>query len=168
MVIDDTLDIETEVQGHIDEIMAELAISSDLSTEFIKQASYYAHWAFLSARAQDTVRANEERVELSFYQLYREYKEEHSSAKENDCKSYVRCKPRHKKLIRALRQSQYNADLMRAAVRAFEMRRDMLVQLGAQNRAEHDSTDLKIKAQKATKVIKKTFGKKKFKPRDDV
>ena len=39
-----------------------------------------------------------------------------------------------------LRRARYNADVLKAGVRAFEMRRDMLIQLGAQFRAEQDAS----------------------------
>ena len=135
----------------------ELSISSDLQAEFQSQAAYFANWAFLHARAQDFVRALEERVEVSFYELYDEFRKEHSDAKENECKSFVRTHKHHQQLTAALRKGQFQADILKATVRAFEMRRDMLMQLGAQARAENESTDLKTAARKATKVVRDSY-----------
>lgn len=139
------------------DVMEQLSISSDLPTEFSSQATYFAHWAFLNARAQDFVRALEERVEVSFFELYDEYRSTHSDAKENECKSFVRTHEKHKKLTTALRRGQFQCDLLKATVRAFEMRRDMLIQLGAQHRAELEGTDLRTSARKATRIVKDSF-----------
>lgn len=147
-------------QDHEQEVMEEIAISSDLDTEFIKQSAFFAHWSFLAARAQDAMRALEEKVEVSFYELYNEYRQDHSDAKENECKSFVRTHAKHQRLTAGLRRSQYQADILKAAVRAFDMRKDMLVQLGALRRHEHDSTDIKTKAQAATRIIKRTMRRK--------
>jgi hypothetical protein len=143
-------DIEQEVAEQID-------IGADLDHEFRSQAAYFAHWAFLHARAQDFVRAVEERVEVSFYELYDEFRKEHSDAKENECKSYVRTHKTHQQLTAAARKAQFQADILKATVRAFEVRRDMLVQLGAQRRAELESTDIKTAARKATKVVRDSY-----------
>lgn len=123
-------------------IVDELAISSDLTAEFRDQSAHYAHWAFLAARAADRVRLLEERVELSFAELYAAYRDEHEDAKENDCKSYIRRQPEHKAMTQKLRRAQHDADVLKAAVRAFEMRRDMLIQLGAQFRAEEAASGM--------------------------
>lgn len=143
--------ISEDVESEVEE---QLAISSDLTQEFASQAAYFARWAFLHARAQDTVRAMEERVEVSFYELYNEYRGEHSDAKENECKSYVRTHKRHQGLTSLARKAQFQADILKATVRAFEIRRDMLIQLGADKRSELEGTDLKTKASRATKVVR--------------
>jgi len=139
------------------EVMEQLSISSDLTAEFMNQSAYFAHWAFLNARAQDFVRALEEKVEVSFFELYDEYRSQHSDAKENECKSFVRTHAEHQKLTAAQRRGQFQSDILKATVRAFEMRRDMLIQLGAQHRAEMEGTDLKTAARKATKVVKDSY-----------
>lgn len=138
-------------------ILSELEISSDLGEEFTKQSGYYAYWAFKAARAYDMVRQLEERKDLIFAELYAEYRAKHpKDSKENDCKSYVRKHALYKSVSERLRIAQRSADILKAAVRAFEMRRDMLMQLGAQHRAEYSSTDpsLKAKARKASRVIR--------------
>lgn len=145
-----------------DEILSELGISSDLSEEFTKQASYYAHWGFTSVRAADRVRMLEERKELVFSQLYAEYREKNpKDSKENDCKAYIRKHSLYKEVSKKLREAEQQQDILKIAVRAFEMRRDMLIQLGAQHRAEFDSTDLSLKkkAQRASKIIRRTVRK---------
>lgn len=139
------------------DVSEQLAISSELDAEFRNQAAYFAHWAFLHARSQDFVRQMEERVEVSFYELYDEFRKDHSDAKENECKSYVRTHKHHQQLTSASRKAQYQADILKATVRAFEMRRDMLVQLGAQHRAEMEGTDLKTAARKASRVVRDSY-----------
>jgi hypothetical protein len=143
------------------EVMEQIAITSNLEMEFTRQSSLFARWSFLSARTQDVVRGLEEQVEISFYELYDEYRQDHHDAKENECKSFVRTHADHQRLTANLRDAQHNADVLKAAVKAFEMRASMLMQLGAARRSEYDSTDMKIRTESATKVIRKTLDKKK-------
>jgi hypothetical protein len=121
-------------------LLSQLDISADLSHEFSSQAAYYAHWAYAHARAQDQVRLLEERADLLFSRLYQEYRSDNSAAKENDCKAFIRQDRQYKAVQKRLRRARYNADVLKAGVRAFEMRRDMLIQLGAQFRAEQDAS----------------------------
>jgi len=126
---------------HEGDILAELAIGADLSEEFRKQPTYYAHWAFLAARAADEVRKYEERADRVFAQLYTEFKKKQPEAKENDCKSYIRRNPEYRTIQQRLRRSNYNLDVLKSAVKAFEMKSSMLNQLGAQHRAELEIFD---------------------------
>lgn len=143
------------------DILEALAISADLSSEFSSQPSHFAHYAFQHARAEDMVRKCEERVELLFYQLYGAYRDDNPGAKENDCKSFIRQSVKHKRATKALHEAKKTRDVIKAAVRAFEMRRDMLIQLGANARAEFEGTDLGMnkKVARATKVIRETTKK---------
>jgi len=148
------------VPGNIEkEVARQLDISADLSSEFSSQSAYFARWAYLHARAQDFVRKLEEQVEVSFYELYNAYRRKHSDAKENECKAHVRTHLGHKKLTRALRAAQFQTDILKVTLRAFEMRRDMLIQLGAQYRSELDGTDLKTKAKRATRILRESRDK---------
>lgn len=144
------------------EILDELKISSDLEQEFIRQASYYAHWASMHVVAMDKVRLAEEQTELLFGRYYREYKVRDPAAKENDCKAYIRRKKNYQEASLRLRRALYEADMLKVAVKAFEMRKDMLVQLGAHNRSEYKSTEmaLKKKVDKATRIVRQTVRRK--------
>lgn len=152
-------------------ILGELEISSDLPEEFTKQASYYAYWAFEYARANDAFRKSEENVDAVFSDLYAEFREENPDSKENDCKSYIRSHPDHKAALTRRRKSEYNLLIMKAALRAFEMRASMLSQLGAQFRAEKDqvgmggappnSAEKRKKRKKASKVVQDAFQRRK-------
>ncbi len=142
-------------------VLEELGISSDLEREFGRQASYYADWAFKHARAASRVRKLEERSELIFSKLYSQHKRDHRDAKENDCKAFIRSHQRYKEVMHELRQAQYEADVLKVAVRSFDMRRDMLMQLGAQHRSEYQSSgmSLKAKSDRASRIVRKSFNK---------
>lgn len=138
-------------------ILSELEISSDLPEEFRKQSGYFAYWAFKAARAYDKVRQLEEKQELVFSQLYSDYRAKHpKDSKENDCKAHVRKAALYKAVAKQLRVAQRTADVLKATVRAFEMRRDMLIQLGAQHRAEYqpDPSSLRQQTRKANRVVR--------------
>jgi hypothetical protein len=142
-----------------DTILEELAIGPDLDTEFRKQAAYFAYRAFQSASAHDRVRLLEERVDLLFSRLYAKYRSGYKDAKENDCKSYIRKHKSYKLAQEHLRIAKSSADILKVAVKAFEMRSSMLMQLGAMARAEYESTDPKIRVKRATRKANKKVRK---------
>lgn len=149
-----------------DRALKQLAISSDLSDEFAKQPGYFARWAFLHARAEDAVRKHQERLDAVFSRLYAEYREQDDTAKENDCKAYIRAHEDYRAAQLVLRTAQHQCDVLKRAVRAFEMKRDMLMQLGADRRAELEGTgvgprrakhkEAQRKMRKAGDVIKRS------------
>lgn len=144
-------------------LLTELEISSDLGYEFTRQAPFYAHWAFLHARSEDAVRKSEEKLDVLFAQLYRVCKKKNPEAKENDAKSFIRTRREHKDVVKELNAAKFARDMLKAAVRAFDMRHSMLIQLGMDRRKELDETDsqsvLSKKIKKASKVVRKTYSK---------
>jgi hypothetical protein len=152
---------EQEIDGLEQEIISQLEISSDLSEEFKKQSVFYASWASMGARARAMVRSSEEMVEKSFCMYYAKYRSDHAAAKENDCKAYILSRKSHLKRVQRARRAQYYADMVKVAERAFDMRKDMLMQLGALFRKEYDNTDLNVARKKANDIIQKTYNKDK-------
>lgn len=144
------------------EIVDELSISDDLDAEFKHQASFFANWGFRHAHAEDEARRAEEDLELVFAGLYRAYKKKYPDSKETEAKSYVKKHKDHKAAMVKFQRAKMVRDIMKIAVRAFEIRRDMLIQLGANRRQEYDGADLSIrkKAKLATKVVKKALKKR--------
>lgn len=140
-------------------ILEELAIGPDLDSEFRKQAAYFAYRGFQAAGAQDRVRLLEERVELLFARLYAKYRSSHKDAKENDCKSYIRKHSKFKLAQKQVRDAKLSADTLKVAVKAFEMRSAMLMQIGAMVRAEYESTDPKVRVRRATRKANKKVRK---------
>lgn len=140
-----------------EQILAQLEIGSDLSREFTRQSGYFASWGFLAARAMDRVRQLEEQSELVFSTLYAAYRVRASKdkQKENDCKASIRTNKHYRQIQQELLEAKHNHDILKVAMEAFSMRRDMLMQLGALNRAELTSTDLHMKAKRAGEVLKK-------------
>lgn len=148
------------------ELLQELSIGSDLDAEFMKQSAFFATRAFQHARAEDEVRRLEERVELIFARLYAAYRKRHANAKENDCKSFIRRSEIYRRAMEALQRGKLDRDILKAAVKAFEMRRDMLMQLGAARRAEWTSTDMSARTKRASNAVRKTYRSKERRRRD--
>lgn len=137
------------------DLLGMLAISNNLDAEFANQCILYANVSFNAAVAHDEVRKTEEMLEVSFYELYDEYKKSHKDAKENECKSFVRTDLGYRELTDMCFRLQHIDDLMKVAVKAFEMREKMLIQLGAQSRKEYGMTDMKILTNEASEIVKK-------------
>jgi len=139
------------------EIIRQLSIGADLAEEFTTCPAYFARYAFLHARAMDAVRKAEDTLELLFSELYAEYREEHDDAKENDCKAYIRSDTGYREAQRELRRAKRQSDTFKAAVRAFELKRDMLMQLGADRRNDLVGTDIDVQRHKASKVVQRAL-----------
>lgn len=125
----------------VDDLLAELSVS-DLTEEFHKQAGRFARAAFRHARAEDQVSMWEERVDLIFSKFYKQHRDENDDAKENDCKAFIRQQSKYRVAQDRLRRAKYTAAVLKAAVKAFEVKGSMLMQLGADRRAEYSNVDL--------------------------
>lgn len=134
-------------------IIEQLSISADLPKEFGRQSSLYARWGFLQARAESEVRKYKEQLEYMFGVLYGEYKENNSTSKENEAKSFIW---RHKKYVhinKKLMKAKFNRDILKVALKSFDIRSSMLMQLGAHYRAElgfHDQMSSQQQNRKAS------------------
>lgn len=144
------------------DIQAELTVSSDLSREFAEQANRFASWGFDHARAEAEARRTEEVKDVMGARLDKKYRAGHKAPKENEVKAYITCHKAYRAAIQAWHQAKFERDILRIAVDAFKQRKDMLVQLGADKRAELDQTDLSLKKKinRANKVIRKALDKK--------
>lgn len=152
--------VKQEVRANTSEFVTALKqvdISADLSMEFRRQSGLFSTWAYEHARAEDRVRELEEKLDLEFYILYAEYRGSHTDAKENDCKAYIHMSDTYISLQTKLRKAKLERDMYKAIVNAFSMRKDMLVQLGADSRKEFENTDVAMKARKATRAMKKAL-----------
>jgi len=143
------------------EVMSQLEIGQDLSYELSRQPSLYAYWAFQSARVADALRAASEKVDRIFYEKYDEYKKDNKDSKENECKAYVKADPGYVEAEEERRGFEYQADLLKSALRSLEMKRDMLIQLGSIYKVEMSQTDMhfgeayhKERVEKATAILK--------------
>jgi hypothetical protein len=138
------------------DILEELEIGSDLSEEFSRQASYFAHWGFEHAGAESEVRRTEENKDLMWAKLQAKYRKENAGAKENEVKAYVIRNSNYRKAIELWNTAKYNRDILKVAIESFRQRKDMLIQLGADKRSELDSTDMSIrrKSEKAGRILK--------------
>jgi hypothetical protein len=145
-----------------DDIQGELSVSSDLSREFAEQANRFASWGFEHATAEAEARRTEEAKDVIWAKLQLKYRARHSTAKENEVKAYITRHKAYRAAVQAWHKAKYNRDILRIAVESFKQRKDMLVQLGADKRAELDQTDLSLKKKtaRANKVIKESLAKK--------
>lgn len=144
------------------DILEEIGIGADLSQEFARQASYFAEWGFAHAVAEAEARRTEEAKEVIWARLQLYYRKKHKGPKENEVKAWITKHRLYRRVILEWNQAKYYRDILRVAVESFKQRKDMLVQLGADKRAELDVTDfsMKKKIERANKVIKKTIDKK--------
>jgi hypothetical protein len=164
-----------DVKGDIRKKAIDALSIGDLSEEFRRQPASMARWGFMHARAADNVRQTDEALELAFSELYAEYREQDPDAKENDCKAYIRTSKKYQAAQRARRKAHYNSDVLKAAVKAFECKRDMLIQLGSDRRADFQSSVLSIgekskrqvnRTKRAEQLIRESFtGKREQKPK---
>ncbi len=141
------------------EILNELAVSSDLSEEFSRQASYFASWGFEHATAEAEARRTEEAKDVMGARLGKKYRREHKAPKEAEVKEYVTRHPAYRRAVKAWHDAKFARDILRIAVESFKQRKDMLVQLGADKRAELDQTDLSLrkKTKRANKVLREVM-----------
>lgn len=141
------------------DILKELAIGSDLSEEFSRQASYFASWGFEHATAEAEARRSEEAKDVIGARLDKKYRANHKSPKENEVKAYVTCHKAYRAAVKKWHEAKFNRDILRIAVESFKQRKDMLVQLGADKRAELDQTDLSLrkKTKRANKVLREVM-----------
>lgn len=156
--------------SRVNAIIKQLSISSDLPKEFSQQSSLYARWGFLQARSESEVRKYKEQLEYTFGVLYGEYKENNSTAKENEAKSFVWRHRNYVRINKKLMNAKYNRDVLKVALKSFDIRSSMLMQLGAHYRAElgfHDhmssqsrkdnTEDLERKAKAVSNMLEDKF-----------
>jgi len=158
---DDLIDPEKTMLG----ILEELGIGADLKQEFSRQASYFAHWGFLHARAEDEARRSEEAKDVIGAKLGLKYRSEKRNSKEAEIKEHITKHSRHREAVEAWHKAKFNRDILKVAVEAFKQRKDMLIQLGADNRTEKDSTDLSLrkKIKRANRVLEQRVVKRSVK-----
>jgi hypothetical protein len=141
------------------EILEELAIGPDLSLEFERQAPYFASWGFDHATAEAEARRTEEAKDVMGARLGKKFRREHKAPKEAEVKEYVTRHPAYRRAVKAWHDAKFARDILRIAVESFKQRKDMLVQLGADKRAELDQTDLSLrkKTRRATKILREVM-----------
>jgi hypothetical protein len=144
------------------DILDDIAIGANLSEEFATNCSTFASWGFVHARAKAEARRTEETKDVIWAKLQLKYRKEHKAPKENEVKAWCTKHPAYRKAVLKWNEAKYHRDVIHAAVEAFRQRKDMLVQLGADKRAELDTTDLSLKKKigRANKVLRETIGKK--------
>jgi hypothetical protein len=132
------------------QLKADLAYSTaDLSTAFMKQASLFAHYGILAAKASRQVNNIKMLVENTEAQVSRIIRDELAATgakvTEGNIAAQVTRHERVRAAQRALNEARQIEDVTKTAVEAFRHRRDMLIQQGFIQREEMKG-ELKIGA----------------------
>jgi hypothetical protein len=154
-------DFNFELEGQQSQILLEedLTIDDlDLSSEFTKQPSLYAYYAILAAKADsvsrtaklrlDEVRAREDsRIRMDFDQA-------RIKSTEKKVEARLAVSEKVQEAERAVIEAKRMYAILKALENAFKMKADMLIRLGAMQRAELAQTDMNIKLQSPSERMK--------------
>jgi hypothetical protein len=125
--------------------------TADLSSAMMQQASMFAHYGVLAAKASRQVNNMKMLLENTQAQVYRVVRDELTKAGEKTTESQLdKMVTRHtrvRSVQMALNEAKQIEDMAKTAVESFRHRRDMLVQHGFIQREEMKG-ELKIGAQK--------------------
>lgn len=133
-----------------DRLKSDLAYTTaDLSSAFMTQASLFAHYGVLAAKASRQVNNIKMLVDNTEAQVYRIIRDEMASAGTKITEATINAAvTRHERVVaahRALNEARQIEDVTKTAVEAFRHRRDMLIQQGFIQREEMKG-ELKIGA----------------------
>lgn len=140
----ETVRVDIDDLFHIDD--------TDLTTEYSRQAAYYARYAVLTARAEleankAKVRREQEYAELDGY--YREDLREYGvKVTESKIKEAIRKDGSYAETIDAEINAKHRHTILKSICDALKMRADMLVSMGAHMRQEMSMTGISIKDKK--------------------
>lgn len=130
----------------------------DINEQMMTQPRMFAWVAVLSKLAADTKRRKKAGLKVAYAERdkhWRIYREDHN-LKVTD--KVIDADILRDKVYQAaqgeLHDAEFNADVLDVAVQAFDQRKDMLISVGANIRAEGD-TNLSILKEKAKKTMKK-------------
>jgi hypothetical protein len=114
----------------------------DLDTAFQRQAALYVEYGRIEAQAARQVNDLELIIEIKQSELYRKLRDDvvahGKKVVVSDIKEDVAVNPIITRLRRALNEAKQIQANAKHALKAFEQRRDMLVQSGAKDRKERD------------------------------
>lgn len=112
----------------------------DLDNAFLTQASLFAHYATQAARAVEQMDNLKLTLDVREAQLRTEHRntflESGVKVTESMIDSAVMVDPRYIKVRKAYNESKGVVEMLKGATEAFRQRRDMIVQIGVNNREE--------------------------------
>jgi hypothetical protein len=136
---------------------------NNLSEEFTTQASMYGFFAILSAEADKIVAmtsllCDQEAAEAD--ELYRkQLDEEGKKYTEAVIKSLVTRDEEYDKCVKAKYNAEYDLDILKAIVKAFEQRAMMLQSLGSHLRHEYEMQGMNTRMESSEKLAEESTSK---------
>lgn len=124
-----------------DQLKEDLAFTqSNISLAMTRQASLFAHYSMLAHRAQFQADRADQQVDLVEAQLDQKYRDAFATAgtkaTENMIKSAIIKDGKYQKAVMRKHEAKAIAEMVKSAADSFRHRRDMLIQVGADLRAE--------------------------------
>jgi hypothetical protein len=128
------------------DLLKELRIDrANLSRALIRQPSLYAWWSSLYSEVAKNTAELAAKLEVAeakkAIKLTKKFREEKRKHTVSDIKHYVSISTKIKELRRELRVWQNSERILKHAVKSFEQRKDVLMALNANLRAERKSED---------------------------
>lgn len=141
-VVDDfspSSDLRTYIDP--DQLREDLAFTqTNISLAMTRQASLFAHYSMLAHKAQFQADRADQQVDLVEAQLDQKYRDAFASAgtkaTENMIKSAIIKDTKYQKTLMRKHEAKAIAEMVKSAADSFRHRRDMLIQVGADLRAE--------------------------------
>lgn len=131
------------------QVLRQLRIGGDISDAYKKQPGLRARFGFMAARAKaEAARLKEQREQIAadiYGEAARRIRQRKGEAigSEEEGRAYkweiereVKRDPRMMRAVRALRRARLDEDILKAACISLDHRKEMLISLGADHRAE--------------------------------
>lgn len=119
-----------------------LVNDNNYQQEYLRQAQKYSFWSDKLAISNRQVSGAEQEVDLMHAKLYKKYFLELTKAKLRPTKDMVESEivqdPAYQKVLTNLNQSKFVEEKLKFIVKAFEQRKDMLIQFGAEMRKDKE------------------------------
>jgi len=143
---------------------------ADLDTEFKDQALKFIYWATLSELAKDL--ANRKKYELDMFYARLDHSIRQNAVVNNIkltekmVENTVVTNEEYQKAMKEYNEARKQAGILQVAKEAFNQRKDMLVSLGANYRAEGSADPILLKEAAKQKLANKAINLKKEKKND--
>jgi hypothetical protein len=134
----------------------QLDIGGDLEDEMSRQASLYARWGFIMARAEAAASRAKEQVGITKADIARRYrlKMRDSRVTEPQIAEYVLTRKRYRAAVKARIEAEKNVAVLKVALKAFEQRKDMMTMIASGKKKEE------VVEQWVERVVKRIINKR--------
>tara|TARA_Y100000034_G_scaffold93136_1_gene112679 strand:- start:108 stop:521 length:414 start_codon:yes stop_codon:yes gene_type:complete len=127
----------------------------DVEQGYRTQASLYARYGMLWAKAKSLVNGLTDQLKVEKAQLRHAVRTNDPSVKQDDQRALVEMNRRLVRIQSELRRAEYRVDVLRIALDSLVQRKDMLISYGATLRQEREA-DIRILKKKAVKQFDKS------------